>query len=362
MFFLFLVARFYSKLIQKLYLLFSCRSRVFISIDKLLVYPPNINSYEKAYHNVSDFYLGSDVFTLKKYLKSIGYIELVSLHKYYNSRLKVQTAIVIYHEILRRNSKFSSLFRPFGLRRFLASHIMLGGVGIQTYFNKNHPKRLVAFLCFFSNFDNNRKYSDYLRNKSISLCGGAPSPKQNSNDILSNDVVIRLNRDLECEDIADVIYFRSEKLNSLASSGRLVSFSKVKYWLSIKTFRYYFKLRYLNRLEHIAPTISLDAAFDCGKLNAIPTVALDLISRSCGAITIYDTDLNLSKRHKQGYRGSDQPDVSFDLIFGEHPSYVQYAVLRYLYLNEYVNFEENPNFNINWQYKKFINVFSRVYN
>jgi len=361
MFFLFVITRFYSKLVQKCWLFFSYRSRDLFNIDKFLVYPPNIKSYEEAYHKISKFHLNSSIRDLKKYSKSIAYAELISLHKYYNSVLNTQASLLIYHEILRRNSKASSLLRPFGVRRFLASQIMLGGIGIPTRINQNYPKKLIAFLCLLTNFDSNRKYSSYLRDKSISLCGGAPSPRENLEDISSNDVVVRLNRDEVSGESVDIVYFRSEKLNTLATTGALANFSKVKYWLSIKTFRHYLKLRYIDKLKKIAPTVSLDTAFDSGKLNAIPTVALDLISRSCGTIHIFDTDLNLSKRHKEGYRGADQPDVRFDLIFGEHPSYIQFTVLRYLYLAGFLKFEKNPNFDIGWKYTKFNSVFSRVY-
>ncbi len=361
MFFLFLFSHFYSKNLQRVGLLLSSRKRFLHKVNTHLSYPPNVNLYENSYHAASKYKLRSGIKDLKEYAAYVSYSELISLHKYYNTILNFPNAICIYHEILRRNSKVFSIFFPFGLRRFIAAHIMLGGIGISTFLNSNYSKKLIMILCFFSEFDGSSKYSKYIKGKSISLCGGGPSPCDNFDNIVSNDLVIKLNREEISDQRVEVVYFRTEKLKHLDKNGRLFNFSKMNCWLSIKSFRHYVKLRYFARLKNITPTVSLNSAFDCGKLNAIPTAALDLISRSSGIIYVFDTDLNLSKRHKDGYRGNDLPDVNFQLIFGEHPSYTQYAVLRYLYMKGYVKFEENPNFDIEWNYSKFIRKFSKVY-
>lgn len=362
MFFVFIVLRFYSKFIQKVGFLISSRKRFFFKVEKYLSYPANIKKYEDIYHSKSKFKLNTNVKLLKEYSKYCCYDELVSLHKYYNTVLNMPLSICLYHEILRRNLKVKALLRSFGFRRFLAAQIMLGGIGIPTVLNKRYSKKLISVLCFFSSFDSSKEFSNYIRGKSVSLCGGAPSPRENIKKILGNDLVVRLNRDEISVQKTDIVYFRSEKLNYLAKQKKLADFSKMKCRLSIKTFRYYIKLRYFYRMKNIAPTVSLDAAFDCGKLNAIPTAALDLISKSSGIVYIFDTDLNLSKMHKEGYRGNEQPDIDFGRIFGEHPSYTQYTVLRYLNVEGYVQFETNPNFDIEWKYSKFIRIFSRVYN
>jgi hypothetical protein len=361
MFLLFVLLRFYSKTLQRLLFLVSSRDRLILKNNKYLSSPLNIKAYEDVYHSISDFKLNSDIARLKEYAKNSSYNELVSMHIYYNVVLNVHSSTCIYHEILRRNSKISSVLRPFGFRRFIAAQIMLGGIGISTWLNRVYSKELITVLCFLSAFDNNKEYNKFVRGKSISLCGGAPSPRKNFEDVLSNDLVVRLNKHQVSNEKDDIIYFRSERLSHLAKSGSLKNLSKIHCWLSIKTFRYYARLRYFDRLKNIVPTVSLDAAFDCGKLNAIPTAALDLIARSVGVVYVFDTDLNLSKKHKEGYRSSDLPDINFKHIFGDHPSYIQFTVLRYLYIKGYVKFEDNPNFDINWKYSKFVHVFSKVY-
>lgn len=362
MFFLFVLLRFYSRTLQKFLLLVSSRDRLIFKCNKYLSAPLDIESFEDTYRSNSDFNLNSGIAILKEYAQSCSYNELVTLHIYYNIVIKVNSSTCIYHEILRRNSRLSAVLRPFGFRRFIAAQIMLGGIGISTSLNRSYPKELIKILCFLSSFDNNKKYNEFVSGKSISLCGGAPSPRNNIKSISSNDLVVRLNKEQVFNNKDDIIYFRSEKLSHLARNGKLKNFSKIHCWLSIKTFRYYVKLRYFNRVNNIAPTVSLDAAFDCGKLNAIPTAALDLIARSAGVVHIFDTDLNLSKKHKEGYRSSEMPEINFNNIFGDHPSYIQFSVLRYLNNNGYVQFEVNPNFDIEWNYSKFVRVFSRVYN
>jgi len=361
MFFFFVTLRFYSRTLQSFLLLINSRDRLIFKYNKYLSGALNIEAYEEAYHSISDFKLNSDIAKLKKHVKTRSYNELISMHIYYNIVLNIHSSTLIFHEILRRNSKLYSMLRPFGFRRYIAAQVMLGGIGIETRLNRVFSKELIKILCLLSSFDNNKKYSRFVCGKSISLCGGAPSPRQNFEDISSNDLVVRLNKEQCFNDQDDIVYFRSERLTHLAKNGKLKSFSNIHCWLSIKTFRYYAKLRYLYRFNNIAPTVSLDAAFDCGKLNAIPTAALDLISRSAGVVHIFDTDLNLSKKHKEGYRSSDLPEVNFNNIFGDHPSYIQFVVLRYLHNNGYVQFEDNPNFDINWKYSKFIKVFSKVY-
>lgn len=361
MFLFFVVFRFYSKLIFKLSLIFNSKDRRLHFLQPLLEKPFDIEVFEFEYNAISGYALKSSVGELKKYSKKVSYIELLLLHRYYNIALNVSHSICLYHEIIRRNLLFSSFFRPFGFRRFLATHVQLGGIGFFNIFNEKYSYQIIWLLCFISNFDANKKYNNYIRNKSVSLCGGAPSPKDNSADVLKNEVVVRLNKSKANDDITDVVYFRSERLRYLSSNDEFGALKGVGSWLSIKTFKYYFKLRYVYNFKRISPTTSLDAAFEYGKLNAIPTVALDLVSKSSGKIYIFDTDLNLSKSHKVGYRDSGLPSVNFNQIFGDHPSYIQFLVLSYLHKKGYVEFERNPNFCIEWSYTSFLRQFSKVY-
>lgn len=341
--------------------MFSPRDRYFYLLQPLLEKPFDIKRFEREYNAMSDHSLKSSVGDLKKYSKKVSYIELLLLHKYYNIVLNINSSICLYHEILRRNLLVTSFFRPFGFRRFLAAHIQIGGIGFSTKVNERYSFLIIWVLCFISNFGRNEKYNNYIKNKTVSLCGGAPSPKDNSVEILKNELVVRLNKSKATDDIANVVYFRSERLQYLYDNDELTKLQDLDSWLSIKTFKYYFKLRFIYKFKRVSPTTSLDAAFEYGKLNAIPTVALDLVSKSSGKIYIFDTDLNLSKSHKIGYRDSGLPRVNFNQIFGDHPSYIQFLVLSYLHKKGYVEFEYNPNFCIDWSYTSFLRQFSKVY-
>lgn len=359
---LFVTSRFYSNTLIKVARLFSIKKRRLYKINQYLLYPPDVDSYVKQYQSHFSYDLASKSIVSKKFVKSLSYLELVSLHKFFNTTLEINSAIITFHEILRRNCQIKILFSPYGVRRFLASQILLGGLRVQTNLNFKFGKFLVKLLGMVCAFSYSNQFNSFVSNKTVSLCGGAPSPSDNRNDIDESDLVIRLNRHLSNGDRMDIVYFRSEKLNHMHKSGVLAQMPKFEFWSSLKTFKHYARLRYFGgNAKNVAATISLDSAFDLGKLNAIPTVCLDLLSKSCGKIKVFDTDLNLSKKHKVGYRSEGQPKVEFNLIFGEHPSYVQFCTLKYLYKLGLIEFEYNPNFNINWSYTEFIKQFKNVY-
>jgi len=361
MFVSFLVSRSYSKVLNKLLLLLSGRSKEIREMDGYLIYPPKLQFFEKRLEYIFGLKVKSSRSLVKATIRRRSYFELITLHKYYNTILDINTSVLIFHEILRRNSRPLALLRPYGLRRYLATHIMLGGMGIKTFINTYFDTHLVSWLLVICSFGKSVEFNNRVFNKSISVVGGAPSPRENQFDIDQSDLVVRINRDVKSEERMDIVYFRSEKLNYMYRSGRLGFIANMGCLASLKTFRHYFILKYLQFVNKVAPTPSLDSAFDCGKLNAIPTICLDLLSKSASKLFIFDTDLNLSKKHKEGYRDPDQPVVEFDLIFGEHPGYIQFVVLKYMDSLGRLEFESNDNFDIKWSYRRFLLALNESY-
>lgn len=359
---LFVCSRTYSKALSKCLLFLSARRRAVEQCSLHLTYPPNVDAYLKEMKDRTriapekiDSHIKNNINKLKTY-------ELQSLHKYYNTVLKTKQAAIVYHEILKRQSKLLSMLSPFGLRKFLAAHLLLGGIGVQTTINRN-SKLLIASLGRACCIANNTNYREFLNHKTVSLCGGAPSPRDNKEEVLSSDVVVRLNRTIDNFELANVVYFRSEFLENLNRKGEIESLVCMPFWVSIKTVKQYFRIKLKKMLERnkVVVSLSTDGAFELGKLNAIPNVCLDLIYNGSQDIRIFDTDLNLSQKHKTGHRDEGQPVVDFKKVFGEHPSYVQYCALKYFSDSGYVTFEENPSFDVNWGYRKFIRSFISVY-
>lgn len=358
---LFVLSRTYSNLLNRFLLVVSGKSKEIQEMDSYLVYPPKIDLFEKKMEATFGLRVESRRSEVKATLKNRTYFELITLHKYYNTVLNTTNSVLVFHEILRKNSRIRALLRPYGVRRYLAAHLMLGGIGIKTPINASYGRRLIFLLNQICSFGRSMEFNVRVFNKTISVVGGAPSPRNNKQDIVECDLVVRLNREHPLEERTDIVYFRAEKLEHMYQNGRLDSIGDMGVLASLKTFRYYFRLRYLNSLKGVSPTPSLDAAFDCGKLNAVPTVCLDLVSKSPKNIFIFDTDLNLSKQHKDGYRDPEQPSVNFTQIFGEHPGYIQFIVLKYMNSLGLVQFEENSNFNIEWGYLKFLRALKYTY-
>jgi len=240
--------------------------------------------------------------------------------------------------------------------------MLIGGVGIETVINKN-SKMIVKLVGKCCSVSKKSSFGAFLKGKSVSLCGGAPSPRDNRADVKSADIVVRLNRTQNNFDDEDLVYYRSEFLDNLCENGGLHSLLEMPCWVSIKTVRHYFSLKgkSLFKKNRVVVSLTSDAAFDLGKLNAIPNVCFDLVYNGSEQIKIFDTDLNLSKMHNASHRVGSQSAIDFSTIFGEHPSYVQYCVLKYFSDSGYVSFEENPSFDVDWGYRKFIRRFISVY-
>jgi hypothetical protein len=357
----FIVPRFYSKFLERIQYGLSNRRRMIKKANEFLMYPPQTYLYERTMSKLLGFPLENNEMLTKAYIRSLSNIEILSLHKYYNTVLNLPNACKVYHEILRRRSSILTIFEPFGLRRFLVAHLLLAGMGISTSINSKFNNRLLELLVKMCSIDSSSQFKSAISGKSIAVCGGAPSPRDNSAQINACNLSVRLNKIHTGSESSDIVYFRSERLNHLNATGQLENLPTVKPWISLKTFRYYYSLKKKTRASNILISISTDAAFDLGKLNAIPNICLDLIRNGSCDITIFNSDLNLSGAHRKGYRDPSQPKVLFNLIYGEHPAAIQFCVLKYLYKSGLIKFEDNPYFDIRWSYRHFLKTFSAVH-
>lgn len=357
----FIVPRFYSRFLERIQYGLSNRRRMIEKANEFLTYPPQTHLYERTMSELLGFHLEDNERLTKAYVSSLSNLEILSLHKYYNTVLNLPNACKVYHEILRRRSSILTIFEPFGLRRMLVAHLLLGGMGIPTRINSKFNNRLLELLVKICSIDSSREFKSAISGKSIAVCGGAPSPGDNSAQINACNLTVRLNKIYTGSESSDIVYFRSERLNHLNSTGQLENLPTVNAWISLKTFSYYYSLKKKTRASNLLVSISTDAAFDLGKLNAIPNVCLDLIRNGSRDITIFDSDQYLSGGHRKGYRDASQPQVQFNLIFGEHPAVIQFCVLKYLYKAELIRFEDNPNFDIRWGYRRFVRAFSAVH-
>lgn len=356
----FILPRFYSRFLENLLYKLSSRRRLIEKANKFLTYPPQTQLYERTMSELLSSNLEDSATLTKKYVSSLSSSELISLHKYYNTVLNLPCACKVFHELLRRRSSIFTLLKPFGLRRFLVAHLLLGGMGIPTSINSNINDKLLRLLVKICSIDSSSEFRSSIKGKSIAVCGGAPSPRENITQIKACDLSVRLNKVYSGVEASEIVYFRSERLSHLNATGQLKNLATADAWVSLKTFSHYYKLKKKIRASNILISISTDAAFDLGKLNAVPNVCLDLVRNGSRDITIFDTDLNLSGQHRRGFRDLSQPSVQFKLIFGEHPPVIQFCVLKYLYKSELIKFEYNSRFDIRWSYRRFVRIFSAV--
>ena len=331
------------------------------TLGQHLEYPPNIEKFQKSFQVLecitpNDFYQ-----KYKSDLRRLPRFKLLILKKYFNSTLDTKPAINIYFHILRQDCQLKTIFSPFGVRRFVASHILLGGAGVRTKLNLRYHRGLLRSLCWLSSIDVNKKYRKSISGKTVALVGGAPSPRDNCRQIAEKDLRVRLNTLSDESDEKNLYYFRSERLAHLAKSGDLAQIWKSPQWISIKNYAKYKLIKKNSTYNNISITISTDRAFYLGKLNAVPNIALDLLYNRTNTIYIYNVDLNLSKKYADGHRDQSQPSVLFDQVFGEHPGYVQFCLLKYLYIHRYVKIEKSTAFNIEWNMRKFCLKFRSVY-
>jgi hypothetical protein len=293
-------------------------------------------------------------------LKQLNRFELNLIYKYFNLKhLKFET-VICFHHILRTNINPVKILSPFGLSRFLISRVLVSIIldrrGNIFIFSIDSIVNFTAHICRF-NIENFRK----VKNLSYAVVGGGPSPRVNTQEINSFDRVVTLTPHRDAVNSNTIHYLRAEKGDYIINNKLTEQLDKNPIVIT-KLHRHYkyLKNHYGNRIEILTST-TFDFCLDFGKLNAVQNICFDLLRFKPKKVKIFNTDLNLSMRHGDGYRDIHMPRVEFQSIFGEHPAIIQFLVLKYFSSKSNFEFEKNPNFDTCWGYRKFIKEFHKIY-
>jgi len=339
--------------------LLHCTEQKLDAAERLLTYPADIEKCKAAVEDHFSVKYGiplSDV-SKKKHFRHFSYQELLYLHKLANTDLKLADAQSYFHEILRRNLRILGLLGPDGIKKFLATQMLLRAMGIKTFVNRHDSALLIRVLGFLCSIYLNQQFRNYVRNKSVSIVGGAPADSDNSANIYQSDLIARFNCLTAPTERTELFYYRAERLEYMNREGKLSDIQYFSGWKSLKVRKIYNKIKG----DHVCLTITSDGAFSFGKLNAVPNSCIDLIYNGASKIRVFNTNLNLSKSHVSGYRPSAMPPVQYGLIFGEHPALVQFLLLKYLHIQNLVQLEDNEYLSLEWSYRKFSRRFNQCW-
>jgi len=355
----YVVSRIKSKFILFTMRLLHCTEQKLDAAERLLTYPADIEKCKEAVKDHFAYKYGLHLANLrdKKHFRHFSYQELLYLHKLANTDLKPADAQLYFHEILRRNLRIPIILGPDGIKKFLATQMLLRAMGIKTFVNRNDSALLIKALGFLCSIYLNKQFRNYVHKKSVSIVGGAPASSDNSSAIDNSDLIARFNCLTLPAERTELFYYRAERLEYMHREGKLSDINHFSGWKSLKVRRIYNKIKG----EHVCLTIASDGAFSFGKLNAVPNACIDLIYNGASKINIFNTNLNLSKSHDSSYRPSAMPPVQYGLIFGEHPAFVQFLLLKYLRTLNFIHLEDNEYLSLEWSYRKFSRRFNECW-
>lgn len=246
-----------------------------------------------------------------------------------NSKNLFLRSLKVYEEILRRETRLTSIFRLAGFRKFLWSRFVLSDhhsgykFSLFKYFNE-----------FFPGFE--KGFEKKVAGKVVAIVGGAPSSVKNGKSIDSCDLVARINiNSLEKFDPEilgeriDIVYVRGER-------GEAIQNNDIDYFESRTDSSISYRLKVPKHLDCFPPDslasvcLNFDEVFDYGHLNAVQTAILDLLIHGASLVKVYNVDFNMSGQSFKGYRPRTLADVNYSKIFASHPPHPQFQLCKSL--------------------------------
>jgi hypothetical protein len=337
----------------------------FLEFEEKICYPPQVKRAQELYERLfPQLLLLEKSYCFKNELRKLGRRELWGVYKFYNLVHEARATRFCLHEILRRNLLARSILLPFGVSRYFLSMILANFIVSNGSASCFHMRLILKFVYFCNKYSLDNPVSEgFIRkNSRIAVVGGAPAPAKNDTEISEFDyvAVLSLSGDF-AQDCQRILYIRGEKGDHIFRKFDKAVFTDFRFVI-VKLFRHYKIMFGVPELRgKFNSSAFLDYSLDFGKLNAVPTMCFDLVTHKPTLIKVFNTDLNLSKQHRHGYRDDTLPSVQFGHIFGEHPAAVQFLFLKALHKYFDVNFETNVHFSINWSYRRFLRQFYRSY-
>jgi len=326
-----------------------------------LVYPVELDELsfwvnEKNPFGILDF--EKTDMNFKFWIKSLKHDELVVLHNYYNTLRYFNKSRIIFHEILRRESKLLMIFALHGTKRFLMSKILLS----QILSKKSNNDFKIKLFMYLSHPWKYKYYSSLVKDKKVSLIGGGSEVKRGK-QIDTADLVARLNTmkinendHVNVGKRVDIVFLRGERSQHLFEV-------EGKYALTMyQNILVSFKLKNLYKkfiCQFKAWTFSTDATFHYGVLNGVQSSIFDLYWHGAKNIYLYGVNFNIEGSYMKGYRPPEMVPVKFDLIFGSHPPHIQFIITQFFVNKGFVIPSGDASYLFKFNYRQFSKVFDQ---
>lgn len=332
-------------------------------LEGMLAYPCNLEiltGYVERSNvlNLWDIGACNSKFQLKKYLINKNSYELELILRYVCTVRNLKLGLWVFHEIIRVYASGKLMFRPHGFKRFLGAKLVSCSIlkndrGAQLWF------KLLILLCI-EKYD--FKYRNYLRNKEIAVIGGG-SDNDYSNKIDCNDLVIRLNKTSISDRFTsksgtktDVTYFRGELGRDFMRKFTRKDLSKIEAQFLV------FKERAVYRSVRIPNSrlcVSMDNVYPYSLLNGVPATCIDLVANGARNISIFNVNFNLDPNHDATYRPNNLAPVDFSLIFGWHPPFIQFVIIKFIYTAGMLKGVGKAEAILNLEYRGFVKMFNK---
>jgi hypothetical protein len=332
-------------------------SKSYLSAISSLKYPAELNlARKKVYEyfelDANDSSEDGGLFT-KQQMKALSRRDLLLLHKYYNYNLDFHHGVAVFHELIRRDIRMADWKSQNAIKRLLLGLILLEGILPKRRLSAKSVSFIMYLLIKSSNKNKNPHAAKKIAKRDISVVGGGIPSYDDYDDISRGDCIASLNNISDDLMVGDIVYYRGERLKFIDDKNL---------WPTLKGFNAFlsFKLPLLIKKvegQNVAVTTSADLACDYGTFNAIPTICIDLFRYKARSVTLYRVDFNLGG-WAENYRPNGLMKIRKDLIFGEHPACLQFAMVKGLHRHYNIKLSKNNYISLSDSYRKFCLTFS----
>lgn len=306
-------------------------------LDEVLAYPFQEKLFEREYHTLALIppLLSLSTIELMKEINSLNlscYTKralLVVIQKYFNTFLEFDKAFKVFLHILRHDLSAVSLFHASSVRNYVGAKFLADAV-VKKVRSKRELRLNALLIIVLSKHGSFFRFMNYLSRKRVLIHGAGPHRESvfNENEFFIN---VSLNGSFNGPREEGVItYVRGDFGRNLSSKvlREVVHGSDFVCFKSLEDIDMS-ALAVCQRRQ----ALRSNSVFSVGHLNGVPDVLIDLLGHGASKVGITGTDFNLSKSHMKGYRPENMDKVDFTKIFGFHPAYIQFLVVRHCFNN-----------------------------
>ncbi len=185
--------------------------------------------------------------------------------------------------------------------------------------------------------DNDKKYSDYLKGKTVAVVGPAPTDEALMDEIDSYDLVIRINyrgRDhlpdpKEFGTKLNVSYYNGTCINNISKTGKYDMFNDLDFAV-FKSLKYSFQKNLVAKMRgRILFPLKYYRFY--GTVNMVPATLYDLVHFEAARIKLFKVNFYLSKTiYHEGYSSYKDGKINWGNLAGHNPV-TQINITRHLW-------------------------------